>query len=163
MKFRHHPERWIRHLISAPFIYMMVVPSVFLDICLEIYHRVCFPLYGMAYIKRGEYIVIDRHKLSYLSFVEKLHCMYCGYVNGLMAYAVAIAGATESYWCGIKHQDENSKKGTQSHHKSFLPYGNRETFQQYVYNYSYGEGRFATWLLLFIVFLIIVWIIFVKM
>ncbi len=96
----------IRHLISAPFIYMMIVPFLFFDIFLEIYHRVCFTLYGIPKVKRSNYIVIDRHKLAYLNLMQKLNCVYCGYGNGLMAYGKEIAGRTEKYWCPIKHSKE---------------------------------------------------------
>lgn len=124
---KYNSSRIVRHLISAPFIYAMIVPIVFLDICVEVYHRVCFPLYGLDYIKRGTYICIDRQKLSYLTLMEKLNCMYCGYANGLCGYVTAIAGATEAYWCGIMHHE---KKGflPPAHHASFLAYGDEEGY-----------------------------------
>ena len=46
---------------------------------------------------RGQYIVIDRHRLKYLNAIEKLNCVYCGYGNGVIAYARDIAGRTEQY------------------------------------------------------------------
>lgn len=112
-----------------PFIYGMIIPSVFLDICIEIYHTFSFPLYGISYVKRSKYIKIDRQKLSYLSPIEKLNCMYCGYVNGLYAYAVQIAGETEKYWCGIKHQkDPNFVQP--KHHEEFLEYGDEKGYKK---------------------------------
>jgi hypothetical protein len=30
-------------------------------------------------------------------------CVYCGYANGVIAYARKIASRTEQYWCPIKH------------------------------------------------------------
>lgn len=121
MDFRKYDDRSIRHLISAPFIYSVAVPIIILDLFAEIYHRVCFPLYGIKYVHRSKYVVIDRHKLSKLNIWEKLNCVYCGYVNGLLAYLVEIAGRTEKYWCGIKHQD-NESKITPEHHKQFENY-----------------------------------------
>lgn len=130
MEFRHHPARWLRHWISAPFIYTMIVPIVILDVFLEIYHRICFPLYGIAYVKRWQYIRMDRHQLSYLHWLEKINCAYCSYANGLAAYTVQIAGETEKYWCGIKHQE---KPGVfpQLHQKDFLKYGDEEAFNKF--------------------------------
>lgn len=161
MEFRKHPERWIKHLISAPFIYSVFFPVLLLDIFLEIYHRVGFVLYGINYVKRSEYIAIDRHKLSYLSGVEKINCMYCGYVNGFFAYAVAIAGETEKYWCGIHHDKKNKKlKHTPKHHKKFLDYNKKREFFDFVNTHSRQENRLASWLLVFVIFLFIVYILF---
>ena len=47
---------------------MIIIPVALADILVEIYHRICFPLYGMAYVKRSQYIrITDREKLPYLS------------------------------------------------------------------------------------------------
>ena len=65
-----------------------------IDLLLEIYHRICFLLYKLPYVKRSTYIKIDRQKLSYLNWLEKLNCMYCSYANGLFHYASIIAAAS---------------------------------------------------------------------
>ncbi|MFZ6022699.1 MAG: hypothetical protein ACOYT9_04535 [Patescibacteria group bacterium] len=129
MKFKLYPERKIRHLLSMPFIYGMILPALVLDLTLEVYHTICFPLYGIAYVKRKNYIRIDRQKLEYLTFMEKLNCMYCGYVNGLFAYAVQVAAETEKYWCSIKHKSDASFKAP-THHESFLEYGDKKAYQE---------------------------------
>lgn len=131
MEFARHPDRFLRHFISAPFIYVCIVPAVFLDLVVELYHRVCFPLYRLPYVKRTAYIRVDRQRLSYLNFLEKLNCMYCGYMNGLFHYVSAIAGASEAYWCGIMHE---KKKGfiPPAHHKDFLPYGDEKAYREFV-------------------------------
>lgn len=108
------------HILTAPFIYSLIVPFVLLDLFLEIYHRICFPIYDIPYIKRSAHIRIDRHKLSFLSPIEKVHCMYCGYCNGLIHYASKIAGETEKYWCGIHHELQDDFQSP-AHHKDFLP------------------------------------------
>jgi hypothetical protein len=104
---------------------MMIVPLVLLDISMEIYHRICFPLYGIDYVNRKEYIKIDRHRLSYLTGLEKINCAYCGYANGLMHYASIIAGETERYWCSIKHEEDSNFLPPQ-HHNDFLEHGNKD-------------------------------------
>ncbi len=128
MNYRLYPNRFVRHVLSMPFIYWMIMPSIFLDLSIEIYHRIGFKLYGLPYVERGKYIRIDRHKLEYLNTVQKINCMYCGYVNGLFAYAVEIAGETEKYWCGIQHA---RMKGMHipEHHEGFAEYGNEEEYQ----------------------------------
>lgn len=128
MQYKTKSNKTAEHLISAPFIYWMIVPSIFLDISMELYHQVCFRLYGIELVKRGEYIKIDRQKLSYLTGMEKLNCMYCGYVNGLFAYAVEVAGRTEAYWCGIKHQPRKDFR-IPAHQQKFLEYGDEKAYR----------------------------------
>jgi hypothetical protein len=49
-------------------------------------------------VKRSDYIVFDRHQLHYLNFIEKFHCTYCEYGNGLMGYMTEILARTEEYF-----------------------------------------------------------------
>jgi len=103
MKFRNKKLFFFRHILSAPFIYSVFPPLVLLDLWLEIYHRICFPLYGIPFVSRRKYIDLDRHLLPDLNLIEKINCIYCGYANGWITYAAEIGARTEAYWCGIKH------------------------------------------------------------
>ena len=115
--------------LATPFIWLMIIPAVILDIFLEIYHRICFPLYGISYVKRSQYIrIADRAKLPYLTWYEKIYCAYCGYVNGLLHYASVIAGITESYWCAVAHLEERGYTPTQ-HEKDFSKYGDESSLR----------------------------------
>lgn len=129
MEYKKSPERFFRHLLSAPFVYILILPLIFLDIFLEIYKHICFRLYGIKLIRRKDYIRIDRHKLDYLNFIEKINCAYCGYANGLLNYSAAIAAATEKYWCGIKHKKYNGFKEPR-HHKNFLEHNDKKSFRK---------------------------------
>ncbi len=105
-----------------PVLRALLFPLLLSDLCIEIYHRIFFPLYRVPYIQRRNYIqVMDRAKLPYLNFVQKLYCMYCGYANGLVHYRVEIGGATEHYRCGVKHWD---RKGfvPEEHQKNFAKF-----------------------------------------
>jgi len=125
-----HTHSNVRNAVAAPFIWLMIVPAVILDVFLEIYHRICFPLYGIPYVKRSQYIrITDRTKLPYLKWYEKFNCAYCGYVNGLLHYASVIAGITESYWCGIAHLEERGYTPTE-HEKDFAKYGNEAALRR---------------------------------
>ena len=98
-------NKFFKHALSAPFIWLPLLAVIILDILVEIYHHICFPIYGIPKVKRSAYIqIIDRNKMKYLSPLEKLGCMYCGYVNGGLLYFKEIAGLTEKYWCGIMHE-----------------------------------------------------------
>jgi hypothetical protein len=118
--------RWLvtdrgQNLITGPIIYGMAVPMALFDLCLSIYQLSCFPIYGIAKVRRADYIVFDRHQLGYLNFVERFHCEYCAYGNGLMAYATEILARTEQYFCPIKHA--RKVVGTHKHYENFLQYG----------------------------------------
>lgn len=114
----------MRHFLSIPFIYMMIVPAVILDVFISIYQTVAFPLYGIPRVSRKEYIVYDRRFLDYLNVIQKIHCLYCTYVNGLFAYSVEIGARTERYWCPIKAA--NKPKSYHSWYKDFADYGDPE-------------------------------------
>jgi len=129
MEYKKYHHRLLRHLFSAPFIYILIFPLVILDISIEVYHHICFRLYGINLVRRKNYIRIDRHRLKYLNLIEKINCAYCGYANGLLNYAAVIAGETEKYWCGIKHKKYNGLKEPK-HHKNFLKYGDKKSFKK---------------------------------
>ncbi len=122
--------RTLRHLISAPFIWVVLLPVLILDVFMEMYHRICFPLYGIPCVKRSEYIqIFDRSKLPYLTWIEKMGCAYCGYVNGWLHYASVIAAKTESYWCAIAHLEQRGYVPPE-HEKDFAKYGDEATFHK---------------------------------
>lgn len=106
---------------------ILVIFIFLLDLWIEIYHRIAFPLYHMPYVKRKDYIRFDRHKLSYLNLLEKTFYMYCAYANGILQYWVKIAGETEKYWCGIKHQ-EGGTFHAPPHHPDLAEYGDEEEY-----------------------------------
>jgi hypothetical protein len=131
----------LNYLVATPLIWLMIVPVVFCDICLEIYHRVCFPIYGIPYVKRSHYIsIVDRAKLPYLAWYEKLECAYCGYVNGWFHYASTIAGRTENYFCAITHLEERGYIPSE-HEKSFVKYGDEAALRRRyaAYELKYGN------------------------
>jgi hypothetical protein len=111
---RHHRKyrvRLLRYLLSgdwltvatAPVIYSMIVPFALLDAWVTLHQAVCFRAWGIARVRRRDFIAIDRHKLAYLNGLEKLNCLYCGYANGLLGYVREVAARTEQYWCPIRH------------------------------------------------------------
>lgn len=121
----------VRHLLSAPFIYSMIVPAAVLDLFLTMYQYTAFPLYGIERVKRGDHIVFDRRFLGYLNWIQKLNCLYCSYVNGLFAYAVEIGGRTERYWCPIKYA--RKMENTHRLYAEFADFGDARGFVE-LYN-----------------------------
>lgn len=116
------------HFLSIPFIYGMIVPALFLDICLFVYQNTAHRLYGIPLVRRWEYFCYDRKHLEYLNFMQKFNCIYCSYVNGLFSFAVEVAGRTEKYWCPIKAA--KAKSWTHDWEKYFADYGDPKKFQQ---------------------------------
>ena len=118
----------IGYMLSAPIIYGMIIPLSFLDITLTLYQHICFRIYNIPLVKRSDYIVIDRHKLSYLNPIQKLNCVYCGYGNGLIALAREILARTEQFWCPIKHLKKS--KGAHKRGQAFAEYGDAHQWEE---------------------------------
>jgi hypothetical protein len=114
-------------LVTAPIIYVMILPIALLDLSVTIFQMVCFRAYGVARVKRSAYIVIDRQHLAYLNGIEKLNCVYCSYANGVFAYAREIGGRTEQYWCPIRHAKRVRSPHAQYRH--FVDYGDAEGYR----------------------------------
>ena len=116
------------HFLAAPIIYGMIIPVVLFDLALYVYQELVFRVFKFKFIKRSDYIHFDHHYLGYLNPIEKLNCLYCSYVNGLMLYASSIAGRTELYFCPIKH----AKKVASEHmfYENFLSYGDEKEYQE---------------------------------
>jgi len=115
------------NVLVAPVIYSMVVPIALLDLWVTLYQHVCFRAYGIPRVTRSTFIVLDRHHLAYLNGIEKLNCVYCGYGNGVLAYAREVASRTEQFWCPIKH----ALRVRDPHHRyaAFVEYGNAEGYR----------------------------------
>lgn len=117
------PQNYFTMLI----IYGLAVPLLFLDLCISFYQLTCFPVYKISKVKRADYLVLDHQHLAYLNIIEKMHCMYCSYAVGLLAYAREITARTEEYFCPIKHA--RKILSAHSRYERFLDYGEADNFQ----------------------------------
>jgi hypothetical protein len=125
---RYVADSRILAVLTAPFIYAVIIPFLLLDLFVSVYQAICFPVYGIPKARRRDYIAIDRKKLRYLNAIEGLNCMYCSYGNGVLAYAVEIAGRTEQHWCPIKHA--RRVQNTHDRYAHFLPYGDAAAYRE---------------------------------
>ena len=118
----------LRHIITAPIIYAVFFPLLLTDIAVTLYQSICFPLYGIARVRRRDYLVFDRNHLGYLNLIEKINCAYCSYGNGLAAYIREVLGRTEQFWCPIKH----SRRVMQAHpyYGGFVDFGDAEGYRR---------------------------------
>ncbi|MDX2144984.1 MAG: hypothetical protein SFV19_16635 [Rhodospirillaceae bacterium] len=117
-------------ILTAPVIYALIVPFALLDLCVTAYQAICFPVYGIAKARRGDFFVFDRHRLAYLNAVEKLNCVYCSYGNGVIAYVREVASRTEQYWCPIKHA-QRLRAAHERYHR-FVDYGDAEAYRHHL-------------------------------
>ena len=122
--FRYLIQSGFLSVLFAPLVYVLIIPLVILDVFVSVYQFICFPVYGIQKVKRSDFIAVDRHQLGYLNAIEKLNCVYCGYANGLLAYAREIAGNSEEHWCPIKHARRT--RGQHQHYWKFTEYGDAE-------------------------------------
>ncbi len=120
-------ESGLINVLFSPVIYVQIVPLVLLDMAVTLFQFITFPVYGIAKVPRVDFIVVDRHQLSYLNGIEKLNCAFCGYANGLLAYSREIAGRAEEYWCPIKHARRT--KGQHRRYVNFAEFGDGEGFR----------------------------------
>lgn len=125
--FQYLTQADLRHVLSAPIIYSLIVPMVALDAALTLYQWLCFPLYRIQRVRRIDCWTYDRAHLAYLNVLEKLNCAYCSYGNGLAAYFTEIASRTEQYWCPIKHA--RRVRHAHSRYNHFVDYGDAEGFK----------------------------------
>lgn len=126
-------------LLVAPATYSVIIAVALLDLLASLHQWATFPLFGIRKVRRADYVAIDRHKLSYLNAIEKLNCLYCGYSNGVIAYAREIASRTEQYWCPIKHA-----KLIRSPHRrypEFLEYGDAKGYREKLADYQKKAGE----------------------
>lgn len=129
LKLRMGIFRWLinvrpQNFLTMPLIYGMIVPLLLFDCAVTLYQLVCFPIYGIARVRRADYIAIDHQHLAYLNAFEKMHCIYCSYAVGMQAYAGEITSRTEQYFCPIKHA--RKVLGTHARYEHFLSYGDAE-------------------------------------
>ena len=128
-----------QNLITGPLIYGMIVPLLLMDAFVSFYQWACFPIYGIAKVRRADYLVFDRRQLAYLNIIEKFHCTYCEYGNGLMSYMAEILARTEEYFCPIKHA--HKVLGTHRRYNRFLAYGDAADYEARLEEYRVALGK----------------------
>ena len=128
---KHKNNKPLLHILSLPFLWLPLPCLLVCDLVCTLYELICFPIYGIEWVKRSEYIlVMDRNKLNYLQGVQKLGCMYCGYANGILRYMKEVSGRTEKYWCGLMHEGvPGFKKQEDQAKQDFAKFGDKKDFE----------------------------------
>ncbi len=125
--WRYFRESSLLTVVTAPVIYAILIPTLLLDLFVSVYQRICFPVYQIPHVLRSDFVVMDRHRLGYLNYIERINCIYCSYVNGVIAFVREVASRTEQYWCPIKHA--RHVKGCHARQCMFCEYGDAEGFR----------------------------------
>jgi hypothetical protein len=116
-------------VLTAPFIYLCAIPIFFLDAYISLYQAICFPAFGIPYVRRRDCFLFDRVRLPYLNLRDRLHCAYCSYANGVCVYATEIIARTEQRWCPIKHA--HPIEHPHSRYGYFFEYGDAATYRRH--------------------------------
>jgi hypothetical protein len=126
--FKFFARAKLSYIITLPSILMMIIPAVIADVFATVYQLINFTAYDIPKVKRSKYIIIDRHHLSHLNLMEKIFCVFCGYVNGVIQYCAEIGSRTEEFWCPIKH---NKKAGCEhKRYNNYLEYNDSEAYHE---------------------------------
>ena len=120
--------------LTAPLIYVLIVPLVILDVSVNLYQAICFPAYGLKKVRRRDYFVFDRNHLAYLNLLEKLNCAYCSYATGMISFVQEVVARTESYWCPIKHA--RRLIGAHAHYRDFVEFGDAEAYRVWLARFT---------------------------
>lgn len=121
-------------VLTAPVIYILIVPLVILDLAVNLYQAICFPAYGLKKVRRRDYFVFDRNHLAYLNLLEKINCAYCSYTTGMISFVQEVVARTESYWCPIKHA--RRLIGAHAHYRDFVEFGDAEAYRAWLATFT---------------------------
>ena len=84
-------------------------------------------MFGIAKVRRTDYLIFDREGLPYLNSIEKFNCFYCSYANGVAGYACEAAARTAQYWCPIKRA--RRMRAAHDHYPKFFEHGDGEAYR----------------------------------
>lgn len=82
-----HLERigFIRTIAGGGPMYLCIPMLIMLHTTLAVvlYQWLVRPLLGTPRVRWADYVIIDRHRISELTWFDKLNCVFCGYANGV--------------------------------------------------------------------------------
>jgi hypothetical protein len=115
--------------LTTPIVFALAIPLALLDACVTVYQWVCFPVYGIERVRRARYFTLDRHRLPYLTALERVNCTHCSYANGVLAYTREVSARTETYWCPIKHA--RPVRDPHGRYHAFAEYGDAAGYRRH--------------------------------
>lgn len=86
--FKIHSKRigYFRTLTGALLMYLTLPFFIFLHISVVVFlYKIIFlPLLQLKKLSAKNYIILDRYDIPELSIFDRLNCLFCGYVNGII-------------------------------------------------------------------------------
>ena len=132
-------ESSVSSIITAPIIYFGIIPIVLLDGFTTVYQAACFDDYGLKKVARKDFILLDRHSLPYLNWIERINCDYCAYFNGVIAYAREVGGRTEQHFCPIRNATR--RRNPHAEYKLFGAHGDGAAYEKIVEAQLKAHGK----------------------
>ncbi len=116
-------------LLTAPVIYSLLLPFLLLDAWTTAYQWVCFPIYGIARVRRAPFLALDRHKLQYpeRDRAGQLHLLHLCQRRHRLRPRSRGAHRTGT-WCPIKHA--RPVPAPHGHYHHFFDYGDAEGYHR---------------------------------
>ena len=102
MNVKKGKKSFFRNIFVLPFAIAMLVPLIFFDICLSIYHRIAFGICKIKRVKRSAHFKVDQMRIAQLDRRQRFISIYIYYARGLMSYASKIISESDQYWCQPK-------------------------------------------------------------
>ena len=94
---------WARVLAAGVLMYAYAAAFVVVDLLARFGQATVLRLCGIPPVDRRRYIALDRGRVPPLSAFDGFNCNYCGYANGVLAWAREIVRRVEHYWCPVRH------------------------------------------------------------
>jgi hypothetical protein len=89
--FSSHIRRigWVRTLAGALSMYTCIPGLMIMHVtgCVALYQWLLRPLLGLSRVRWADHVIIDRHRIEGMSWLDKFNCMFCSYANGLTTMA----------------------------------------------------------------------------
>lgn len=95
---RYLHEAPLLNIRTSPITRSCLIPAQFMDLMITRYPYLCYSIYAILKVWRGDTISSDHQYLYYLNPVDKLNCCYSGYFAGILADVKEKAARKEQYW-----------------------------------------------------------------
>lgn len=92
-----------RVLLAGALMYLYAAAFVVVDLLARFGQATVLRLCGIPPVDRRRFIALDRGRAPHLSPLDRFNCNYCGYANGVLAWAREIVHQVERYWCPVRH------------------------------------------------------------
>jgi hypothetical protein len=106
-----HPLGEAGHSLGIAILLSFIIIIIPMFIVTWFLSPIYFWFYRQKPISPKAFFHFDRHKITNISFWDKVACEYCELANGTLQWMLAIINEIERRWCPVKNQcDPNCSK-----------------------------------------------------